>query len=252
MKPDTGDVCRITPELSVRELVVHYPRLRAVLEELGIDYCCGGQHTLLEAAHHAKRPWPEVFAALENGRTRAAPGPAARNWSLEPLDKLADHIQAVHHRFTREQLQRLDGLLKKVFRAHHSSHGVMLTGLRQVFGCLSEELLPHLDQEEQVLFPAVKKIFAPPPGSTAGLDIPLGMLEQLIQQMMLEHESAGRALSELRRMSNNYLLPPDACPTFAALFEALPALEADLHEHIHLENNILFPGGLEREAALAR
>ncbi len=242
----------IRPELSVRELVVQLPQLKAVLEKLGIDYCCGGQHSLLEASRNAGREWPEVLAALENARLNTGAAAEARDWSGEPLDKLAEHILVVHHRFTREQLQRLDGLLSKVLRAHRSAHGQQLTAMRQVFDDLAAELLPHLEKEEQVLFPLLIKIVTAESGRAPADVSTSGMLEQPIRQMMHEHESAGRALSELRRLSDNYLLPSDACPTFAALFEAMSALEADLHEHIHLENNILFPGSLEKKAALAR
>jgi regulator of cell morphogenesis and NO signaling len=243
---------RVFPEMTVRELVLQYPQLRAVLEKLNIDYCCGGLHPLAKAAGKAGLEWSQVLEALESGWAAAASTQLSVNWDKKPLPELADHILAVHHSFTRTQLQRLEPLLTKVARAHADHHGKMLAELRRVFDALAAELMPHLEKEEKVLFPAIKQVVVIAEGDSGCTACQHLALEAPIRQMMLEHDNAGQCLAEWRSLTGNYQLPEDACMTFAALFEAMQELEADLHEHIHLENNILFPKSLKLAGTLPK
>ena len=137
-------------------------------------------------------------------------------------------------------MPRLEGILAKVLTAHGARHGAMLNELEAVFAPFNAEIAQHLLKEEMVLFPAIRQMESGREGAKASA-LPL---QGPIRQMQVEHESAGRALVRMRKTSSNYRLPADACPTFAALYEGLAAVEADLHEHIHLENNILFPAAL--------
>ena len=242
----------IFPEMTVRELVLQYPQLRAVLDKLNIDYCCGGLHPLLKAAGKAGLEWSQVLEELENAWAVAASSPPSVNWNLEPLLELADHILDVHHSFTRAQLQRLEPLLTKVAKAHADHHGKMLAELRRIFDSLAAELMPHLEKEEKVLFPAIKQVVAIAESDSACSACQRLALEAPIRQMMFEHDNAGQCLADWRNLTGNYQLPEDACMTFAALFEAMQELEADLHEHIHLENNILFPKSLQLESGLKK
>jgi regulator of cell morphogenesis and NO signaling len=240
----------ISPEQTVRELVVKYPQLRLQLEKMGIDYCCGGLRPLRDAVQSAGLEWAVVEAALREAWTAAQSEAPAVDWNNASLSVLADHILEKHHTFTKEQLIRLDALLQKVQRAHGEKHSELLSQLRRLFDGFEAELSEHLMKEEQILFPAIKGIDTFVSGTGARPVVHCGTIENPIRQMMLEHDHAGDVLVEIRQLTGNYQLPADACQTFAALYDGLQALEADLHEHIHLENNILFPKSAAQEATM--
>jgi len=172
---------------------------------------------------------------------------AATDWIQVPLSVLADHILTTHHVFTKTQLARIDTLLAKVQNAHRIQHGTMLDSLRDAFDPLKAELEAHLMKEEQILFPAVNAIDGFLSGRNDRPVVHCGSVASPIRQMEREHDGAGAALVTMREITDDYRLPDDACQTFKALYEALEALEADLHEHIHLENNILFPASVSQE-----
>ncbi len=240
----------IRPDQTVGELVIRHPRLRARLEQLGVDYCCGGKRPLAEAVKVAGLELKTVLADLEQGLRADQAGAGATDWAAVPLTVLADHILDTHHVFTKAQLARIDALLGKVQSAHHAKHGDMLDTLRKLFDPLRAELEAHLQKEEQILFPAIKGIDAFAAGSGARPVVHCGSVAHPIRQMEHEHDGAGEILARMRELTGGYRLPADACQTFQALYEALEALEADLHEHIHLENNILFPASVAQEAAM--
>ncbi len=244
--------CVIQEKTTVGELVVKHPGLRQSLEKLGIDYCCGGKRPLIEAANQSGVKWPTVLATLNAALAAPAKRSDTTDWNTASLTVLTDHIIDKHHVFTKEQLPRLDDWLARLQRAHAAHHGMMLNHLRQVYEPLRAELEPHLQKEEQILFPAIKGIDAFMNGKGQRPFVHCGSIANPIAQMEVEHESAGHALVELRRSTDNYQLPADACQTFAAFYEGMEALEADLHEHIHLENNILYPKSIKQEAEMGK
>lgn len=254
IKPTTNSLrqdtdAEIRQDQTVGELVIRHPQLRARLEELGIDYCCGGKKTLAEAVKAAGLEWPPVLTMLQAelcGRRNAT----ETDWSAVTITMLADYILETHHVFMKKQLPRLDALLGKVQKAHGARHGDMLQNVRSVFDSLRLEFDPHLAKEEQTLFPAIKRIDAFMSATGPRPVVHVGSMAQTIRQMEHEHENLGHGLVELRRLTGGYCLPADACPSFAALYDGLKAMEGDLHEHIHLENNILFPEGLKRETSM--
>ncbi len=231
---------------TVAEFIVEHPALRPILEQLGIDYCCGGKKPFLHAVRDAGHDIQIVLNTCKAELEKSSANNSAKNWSAAGISELAEHILAKHHIFTRSQIERADKLLAKTQQAHAAAHGPMLTETRMIFNSLRAELVPHLDQEEQNVFPAVIAIDdwatekKPHPVITAAA------FKSLIRRLEDEHDSAGHALSRMRATTNAYILPSDACATFEALYEAMQALESDLHEHIHLENNILFPGSLRQ------
>ncbi len=233
----------------VGDIVVHYPRLRITLEKLGIDYCCGGTKSLLAACEAAGQDCQAVLDALKTSLTEIIEHNET-DWDAAGLGGLVDHIVDTHHAFMKEQLPRLEALLIKVQHAHGAQHGDMLEKLRSKYSSIRSELEPHLMKEEEILFPSIKAIDAFMLGTGERPVIHCGSVAHPINQMGHEHDAAGAALADMRTLTNNYALPPDACPTFAALYEGLEAMEADLHEHIHLENNILFPKTVEMEKAM--
>jgi len=230
---------------TVREVVLENPAGAAILESLGIDYCCGGQLPFEEACKKAGKNPDAVSQQLKSAAlNRTAQKPAA-NWAAQPLAELISHICQMHHAFLRSECPRLLQLADKVVAKHGGNHPE-LARLRDVFNALAEELNLHLMKEEQILFPYVERLeesslehAAAPPSSC------FGSVENPIRMMMSEHDNAGEALREMRRLTNDYAVPADACTSYGTLFAGLAALEADLHQHIHLENNILFPRAVE-------
>ena len=244
-KTDAADTLR--PEQTVAEIVLRHPRLRMRLEQLGVDYCCGGKKQLAHAVKDAGLDLKTVLADLEQALLRKQAAAPATDWTAVPLTVLADHILVTHHVFTKTQLARIDALLAKVQNAHRSRYGSMLDSLRSAFDPLRAELEAHLMKEEEILFPAIKGIDGFLSGRNGRPFVHCGSIAHPIRQMEHEHDGAGSILADMRGITDNYRLPDDACQTFAALYEALEALEADLHQHIHLENNILFPASVSQE-----
>jgi len=240
----------IWPEQTLGELVTYYPRLRTRLEQMGIDYCCGGKRSLAEACRQAGLDPEATMADLEKIRAQDPSAAAATDWSAVTLSDLAGHILDTHHVFTRTQMARIGMLLDKVQNAHSARHGDMLGALRSAFELLKADLETHLMKEEKILFPAIRGIDGFMAGRNARPEVHCGSVFHPIRQMEHEHDAAGALLAKMRGLTGNYRLPDDACQTFKALYEALAALESDLHEHIHLENNILFPASVKQEEAM--
>ncbi len=220
-----------------------------VFEKYGIDYCCGGGKSLADAARERGLDPSSLLDELEQACQAAvvASTAAETDWSAAPLGELVRHILDVHHAYMKAALPRLRSLVPAVLKAHADRHGETLRRVKDLFNELDAELSSHLMKEEQVLFPF---ILAAESHDRAGLPLPsapCGSVRHPIRQMEFEHESAGRALAALREATRDYTLPPDACPSFRALYEELQRMEADLHRHIHLENNILFPRAIAQE-----
>jgi regulator of cell morphogenesis and NO signaling len=236
---------------TVREFVLELPSSTNVFEQLGIDYCCGGQKPLAEACAAAGKKLDKLTAALERlqseQQTRTAP---ESNWTALPLYDLIEHIKSTHHAYVREQIPNIEALLDKVTAKHGENHPE-LAGVRDKFDALADELGPHLMKEEQILFPYIARLeessvqHEPAPPSC------FGSVENPIRMMMSEHDNAGEALREMRRLTADYKVPEDACTSFRALYKLLQEFEADLHQHIHKENNILFPRAMQACRAAA-
>jgi len=223
----------VTPEMTVGEIVAKYPATMRMLEALGIDYCCGGKRTLTDAALAAQMPVESVLAVLRTTIAQAQQAPAVeRDWQAAPLDELMEHIVATHHTFMHQELPRISEMMERVVRAHGAKHGEMLTPMAETYAALRAELESHLADEEERTFPMIRRLL------TGARD---KQIAQAVGELEHEHEAAGEALARLRTLSHDYQAPADACTTFCALYDALQGVERDLHQHIHLENNILFP-----------
>ncbi len=235
----------IREDMTVRDLVVEQPTARRVLEAHGVDYCCGGAKPLGQAVAESGTTWPDLVGELE--QARQAPAVDERDWAGASLTELVQHIVDTHHALMRRELPRLETLFGQVIAAHGEHHGEMLRVVRDVFAALREEIEMHLLKEEQILFPYVLELDQ---AVRQGRRLPpmhCGTVQNPIAQMEHEHDNAGHALAEMRRLMHDYAVPEDACPTFKELLDTLQRVEADLHEHIHLENNILFPRSVQAE-----
>jgi regulator of cell morphogenesis and NO signaling len=226
--------------------VQEFPGATRVFEKFGIDYCCGGSRPLEEACSAADLSVDQVLDSLEVAEQASQTGSDARNWRKEPLADLIAHINNTHHKYTREEITRLGPLFAKVCSVHGKNHPE-LESMRALFHGLAQELTMHMMKEEQVLFPCIVRMEEAVIQREPILPPPFGSVQNPVNMMMHEHDSAGEALRALRAASGGYTTPADACVSFQTLYQALAAFEADLHQHIHLENNILFPLAIEME-----
>lgn len=218
-----------------------------VFEGLGIDYCCGGKLPLQEVCRarglDAEAVQRELDAAVNTEAN------TTHDWNRAPLRDLVAHIVNTHHEYLKREFQPLSERLAKVYRVYNQRYGEMFIGLPGVFARLRSELEMHMHKEERILFPA---ILADESAADAGEPLPpspFGTINNPIRMMEMEHEDAGQALAEIRRITRDFEVPDYACVTFRALMSGLQELEQDLHLHIHLENNILFPRALGLECA---
>lgn len=231
---------------TVRELAVTRLGATRVFEKLGIDYCCGGNRTLADACVKAKVPVETVADFL----VQAELGPHAlselEDWQTASLTSLIHHIVEKHHTFTKAELPRLVKLINKVCAVHGAQHPELLQ-LKTIFLSLKEELEPHLLKEEQVLFPYITQLDAAIDQQSPAPHAFFGTVQNPVRMLSLEHDTAGDLLREMREITNDYAVPPEACMSYRALSQALLEFEADLHQHIHLENNLLFPRAITTE-----
>lgn len=230
-------------EKTVREIALENPASIRIFESLGIDYCCGGKQCLSEACASAQVPVERVLGLL------ATPQPAPEDdaaWNDAPLSQLTQHIVERHHEFVRRETPRIDSLLAKVISRHGPAHPE-LPRIKDVFAALAQELLAHMFKEEQVLFPEIEQLDAALREHRRLPRSPFGSIKRPIALMTADHENAGDLLRQLSDLTGGYQLPPGACPTYSGLYHALQDFERDLHLHIHLENNILFPRAIELE-----
>jgi regulator of cell morphogenesis and NO signaling len=231
---------------SVRDFVLDQPGSAQVFEHFGIDYCCGGSHTLAEACKLANRSIEEVAAALE----KCDAAPPEQDWRTATLTELVQHIVDTHHAFTQAEIARLTGLIAKVVASHGQSHPE-LSGVQMTFAGLAEELLEHMRKEETMLFPYIAQIEE---AARMKRQLPqpmFGTVQNPVAVMIMEHEASGQALEKIRETTKDYAVPSDGCASYQHLYQALPRFAADLHRHIHLENNILFPRVIELETDLS-
>jgi regulator of cell morphogenesis and NO signaling len=228
---------------TIGDLVANRPELASLFESLGIDFCCGGRRTLEDACREAGLDYPSVLARVQaiEANSPEAPSP------MPSLASLCEQIVETHHHYLRRQFPLIERLLEKVLAAHQTRHPELVR-LQRVFTEFAFELRRHMAKEEQVLFPAIARLETDrrfPAG-------PFGSIRNPIAAMEHEHDSAGDELGMMRGLTAGFVPPPDACPTYRALITALADLEQDMHRHVHLENNVLFPAALRLEEELSR
>ena len=226
----------IKTESRVGEIATTYPLATRVLSRHGIDYCCGGGKPLEEACtRQGLNPQAIIEEIREELETNNEP---QKNWEEAPLTDLIDHILITYHEPLREELPRLEAMARKVAQVH-GDKDPLLPELASTVIELRSELEQHMAKEEQILFPLIHQ----DRGFMA--DGPIACMEH-------EHEIAGNALRRIRELTNDLKVPEGACNTWRALWHGLAALEKELHQHIHLENNILFPRALKAGPAVEK
>lgn len=223
----------VTAESPVGRVVAEFPAAARVFEARGIDYCCAGKLTI-EGACRAKgldsaALLREIAASIE--QAWELPGPRLTEMAAA---ELADHIEGTHHAYLRAELPRLSGIVAKVANAHGESRP-KLCELAKLFERFREEMEAHMEKEERVLFPWIRRLERGGSGFPPwGIASPIGCMEH-------EHEQAGTALGSMRTLTDGFAIPANACTTYRVMVSSLEALERDTHAHVHKENSILFP-----------
>jgi len=224
----------ILPTTTLGDLVAEAPARAAVLDRLGLDYCCHGQRSLAEACAAA---WLDLDDVA--GRLDAAPADGDLSYPTEPA-ALTGYIESTHHRYLHAELPELFSLATKVAEVHGARHPE-LGEVRRLVGALGGDLIPHMLKEEHVLFPAIRALVG---GERA---FPFGTVRNPVRMMLADHDRAGELLASLRAVTDDYAVPADGCASYRSLYERLALVEADTHVHIHLENNVLFPAAVAVE-----
>jgi regulator of cell morphogenesis and NO signaling len=231
----------------IGELVAQDYRTAAVFKKYNIDFCCQGNRTLSDACESKKIDEKVVIAELNALLTSQSEGSTDyQNW---PLDLLADYIERKHHRYVEEKTQEIIPYLDKIARVHGQRHPELLE-INEHFKATAGELAMHMKKEELMIFPYIKKLVKAQEDNSQVVKPNFESVKYPIQAMMDDHTTEGERFRKIEALSNNYTPPEDGCATYRVTFALLKEFEQDLHLHIHLENNILFPKAIELEKLL--
>ncbi len=230
---------------TIGELVAADYRKAEVFKRFGIDFCCGGGRTVKVACQKKGIP----YSTLENELLKVEQeneSPDLMNFHEWDARVLMDYILSVHHSYVRENIPLVKEFTTKVARVHGHAHPEVVA-IAELFGEVAVELEQHMMKEEQILFPFIKRLAGLQGERKPGHHPSFGTVRNPIRMMELEHERAGEILAEIRRLSHDFTPPEHACTTYRVAYFKLQEFEADLHKHIHLENNILFPSAIALE-----
>ena len=240
-------IMNILEDQIIGELVAQDYRTESVFKKYGIDFCCQGNRTISDACN-AKEIDGKLVVSDLNAINQSS-NQSAIDYKSWPLDLLADYIEKKHHRYVEEKSLEIKPYLDKICSVHGGRHPELFE-IKEHFLATAGELAMHMKKEELILFPYIRKMAkAKQEGTT--LEKPnFGSIQNPIDMMMDEHTTEGDRFRKIEILSNNYTAPEDACNTYKVTFALLKEFEQDLHLHIHLENNILFPNAIELEKKL--
>ncbi len=224
-------------ETPVGEIAKKYFQTVKVFDDYQIDFCCGGKQSLVETCKEKSLNMTEIVEKLEQSIRTSTDAP---QFDTMPLDELIQYIESKHHTYVREQIPLLTKLLNKIAEVHGEIHPELIE-VNAHFNESAGQLTMHMQKEEIVLFPLIQKLLQLKNKNKSMSILSSASVVHPIAAMVQEHENEGARFEEISRLTNNYTLPEGACNTFSAAYETIQAFEKDLHRHIHLENNILFP-----------
>lgn len=231
----------------VGDIVSKNFKTAAVFSKYGLDFCCGGQRTIEKAAEkkgvNIENLIDELKSILKEGNNEQI------DFNSWPADLISSYVTKTHHRFVREKTPILTAFLDKLCRVHGGNHPELFE-INKLFNECAHELGQHIVKEEEVLFPAIENMEDAINNKTAYNTPPFGSIQNPINMMMHEHEGEGERFEKIAVLTNHYNAPADACSTYRVTFDMLKEFEQDLHKHIHIENNILFPKAIKMEKTL--
>ncbi|MGE4579100.1 MAG: iron-sulfur cluster repair di-iron protein [Desulfuromonadales bacterium] len=225
-------------EQTIGDLVAEDYRNAAVFEKHGIDFCCGGQVTLGNAARDKGLDPDDLLRELKAAKETATGG--HENYTAWDLAFLADYIVNTHHSWLNDHLGQIAAYAHKIAEVHGEHHPEVIR-IATLFDGIAADMVEHLREEEEIFFPAIKRIEAAHQAGTAPSTEDASLLQRTLETLHRDHEAIGEATHEIRRLAGDYTIPADVCNTFAVTYRLLKEFEDDLHKHVHLENNILFP-----------
>lgn len=238
MNSKESDMGETLSDRNVGEIVAEDYRTARVFERHGIDYCCGGKISIADACRMAGVKLDELAVELE-AATAAEPD-RSQDYAAWDLPFLTDYIVTVHHGYLHRNLGAITANAQKIAQVHGSHHPEVIE-IAQLFTTLADELEAHLKEEEELFFPALKRLDAAGKAGHTPEPEDWETIRKFLRTLGAEHDQAGDAIHRIRALAANYRVPEDVCPTFRATYLTLNEFEEDLHKHVHLENNVLFP-----------
>jgi regulator of cell morphogenesis and NO signaling len=238
-----------TIELSLSAIVNKFPSAAGLFEKFDLDYCCHGKHTLKEACKDDSTKFEKVGHALHRIVEDEQTNSNIRNFENEDLGVLIDHIVNKHHHYVKESMPMILAHLEKV-STRHGDRNPELLKVYQLFAELKMEMEQHMYKEENILFPRIKEVNNALKAPVLRWFVDRQFLSAPINIMQDEHEKAGDIMHEIKKLTANYTPPAEACTTYRLSFNELKQFEHDLHRHVHLENNILFPRAIAAQNQL--
>ena len=236
-----------TLDMTIRDIVANDFRTAAVFQRHGIDFCCKGNRSVQDACRNSRVTAEDVLNDIaEATATPPLEGPRFNSWQLHTL---VSYIVGNHHAFVRQLIPVLLTHTKKVAAVHGDRHPE-LPQVAQLFSEVADEMTSHMAKEEQILFPYIVDVEEASHTGSGRPSAPFGTVRNPIRMMEMEHESAGDAMARIRSLTSGYAIPEGACTTYRVCLQELEAFESDLHQHVHLENNILFPKAARLENEL--
>ena len=233
----------LTQEKTIGDYVAENFRTAEVFKKYHIDFCCKGGRTVQEACDKKKVSPEEIYKELEEVANRKSEDIDFNAW---PLDLLADYVEKTHHRYVEEKSAMLIPYLNKLCKVHGERHPELFK-INELFSGSAEDLAAHMKKEELILFPFIRKMVEAKKSGEELQSPRFGTVENPVAMMKEEHEAEGERFVKIAELTNNYQFPADACGTYQVTFRMLEDFQNDLHKHIHLENNILFPKAIALE-----
>ena len=222
--------------ISIGDIVAQDHRAASIFKEAGIDFCCGGKKSIEQACIEKNIDPEEIRKKLQNLET--VPNTTTHNFNEWDLGFLSDYIVNAHHKYVKRTLPEVMFYTQKIADVHGDRHPELIE-VADLFSQINRELLQHMENEEKVLFPAIKAV------QNSGSEDAKEIISDEIARLSGEHEFAGGAMDKINEITSNYMVPEDGCNSYRLAFRLLNEFEDDLHVHVHLENNILFPKSLE-------
>lgn len=237
----------LTEDVKVGQIVAKDFRTASIFNKYGIDFCCNGGISLESACNKKGIRFELLLDEIQ--KTMISTEKEVIDYKSWPLDKLINHIETIHHQYVRTKIPVILQFLTKICSVHGDRHPELYK-ISEIFKESARDLNAHMFKEETILFPIIKKMCAAEKQANESFHQQFGTVHNPIQMMMQEHATEGDRFEEISNLSQNYNIPDDGCTTYKVVFEMLKDFEQDLHLHIHLENNILFPAAVSLESKL--
>lgn len=238
----------IDNQSNIGKIVAENYKAASVFKQYGIDFCCNGNRTIESACRKKQIDPDKLLTELQEAVALKSTGEI--DFKSFPPDLLADYIEKTHHRYVEKKIIEITPYLNRIVQVHGENHPELLV-VEQLFQQSAGDLTAHMKKEELVLFPYIRRLVQSQLSGSTKSDTPLGTIAEVIARMEQDHEAEGERFRSISELTDNYNPPADACNTYRVTFSLLHEFEEDLHRHIHLENNILFPKAIELEKTLS-